>query len=57
MTNRGASKEAIALEKAAYFAEQELWSDFLQVMFAVENPSPALAKFHDQISEQLCEYP
>lgn len=37
-----ASSEAIALERAAYFAEQGLWTDVLMEAFSVNNPSADL---------------
>lgn len=39
-----ASPEAIALERAAYFAEQGLWTDVLMEAFSVNNPSTDLMK-------------
>jgi hypothetical protein len=34
--------EKMALEKANYFAEQELWSDALRELYSVPNPSAEL---------------
>jgi hypothetical protein len=39
---KGASVEKMALEKANYFAEQELWSDALRELYSVPNPSAEL---------------
>ena len=39
---QGASKETIALEKADYFAKQELWSDALRELYSVPKPSAEL---------------
>ncbi|MBD2741857.1 hypothetical protein [Coleofasciculus sp. FACHB-1120] len=39
---KGASEETIALEKANYFAERELWSDALQQLYSVPKPSAEL---------------
>jgi|GEM_PF-773399 hypothetical protein len=52
----GESAEVIALEKANYFIEKGLWSDALQVMFLVDNPSPALQQAIDRIkSHNFCQ--
>ncbi|GAB4203608.1 MAG: hypothetical protein Fur006_58080 [Coleofasciculaceae cyanobacterium] len=45
---KGASTEKIALEKANYFAEQELWSDALRELYSVPNPS---AELRDAIAQ------
>ena len=39
---KGASAEKIALEKANYFTEKELWSDALRELYSVPNPSAEL---------------
>lgn len=54
MANRGATVEAIAAEKAFYFAQQQLWSDAMQVAFSVQDPSQVLAEFQSQLAEQRC---
>lgn len=54
MANQGATAEDIAAEKAFYFAEQQLWSDALQVAFSVKDPSQALAEFQRELTERLC---
>lgn len=54
MANQGATAEAIAAEKAFYFAEQQLWSDAVQVAFSVNDPSQVLAEFQSQLPDQLC---
>lgn len=51
---QGESPEAIALERANYFAERDLWSDALQQVFSVKNPSADLTKTAQQISAYLC---
>ena len=48
-------EEAIALERAYYFAEQELWSDFWQELFTVEQPSDQLNEFIDQTLTAICQ--
>lgn len=40
----GATAEEIALQRANYFAERQLWADVLQEAFAVESPSAELAE-------------
>lgn len=42
--------EKIALEKANYFVQQELWSDALREIYSVPNPSPELTKMIQKIS-------
>ncbi|MBW4683408.1 MAG: DUF928 domain-containing protein [Microcoleus vaginatus WJT46-NPBG5] len=49
---QGASEETIALERANYFAKQELWADALQELYSVSNPSPALTTAIKQIQSQ-----
>ncbi len=46
---QGESAEKIALKKANYFIAKDLWSDALQVMFSVENPSAELQQAIDRI--------
>lgn len=47
--------EAIALAKANYFAQNQLWSDFLQQMYSVDTSTPELESLRTQISQKLCE--
>lgn len=50
------SPEKIALAKANYLIDQNLWSDALQEIFAVENPSSALEKTLQKIqSHNFCQ--
>lgn len=44
-----ASAERIALEKANYFAQKELWSDALLQLYSVSNPSAELTEMIRQI--------
>jgi Domain of Unknown Function (DUF928) len=46
-------KEAIVLEKADYFAEKNLWSDAIQVLYSVDQVS---ASFADQRSNYIQEF-
>jgi hypothetical protein len=52
---QGATPEEIASAKANYFIERNLWSDALQQAYAVENPSPELAKIRQEIRQNLCK--
>jgi hypothetical protein len=54
---QGASREEIALAKANYFAQRQLWSDVLQQAYSVQNPSAELAKFVQKLPTQLCNAP
>jgi hypothetical protein len=51
----GADSEAITLAKANYFAQNQLWSDFLQQMYSVNTFTPELESLRTQISQKLCE--
>jgi hypothetical protein len=57
----GATAEVIALQKAAYFTDRQLWSDALQQTLSVANPSAelseAIAHFLTQATIQLCAPP
>lgn len=46
----GATPEDIALQRAAYFAEQELWADLLQEAFFVENASTDLMMLRQMLT-------
>ena len=50
----GQSQEAIAIQKAQYFADQNLWSDALQSLYAIDQPSPKMAQSIQQIESTLC---
>lgn len=39
---KGDSAEKIALGKADYFAKKEMWTDVLEQLYSVQNPSPHL---------------
>jgi hypothetical protein len=52
---QGATPEEIASAKANYFIERNLWSDAFQQAYAVENPSPELAKIRQEIPQKLCK--
>ncbi|WP_242051547.1 DUF928 domain-containing protein [Nostoc sp. FACHB-280] len=52
---QGKDAEAIAIAKANYFAENQLWSDVLQQIYSIDKPSPELDKFRQELSENLCK--
>ncbi len=54
LTTVGATNEQITLAKANYFAQQDLWSDVIQELFTVENPSPTLSNNIQEIIKYLC---
>jgi hypothetical protein len=51
----GSTAEEIALERANYFAQRDLWSDALQEIYSVKNPSAALTSNAQEILTYLCE--
>jgi hypothetical protein len=56
LQTQGASIEAIALAKAKYFADSNLWSDALQQAYSVPNPSDGLKEMIKNI-DNLCDGP
>ncbi|MCX7592932.1 MAG: DUF928 domain-containing protein [Fischerella sp.] len=50
---KGAAEETIAQKKANFFADKQLWSDFMQQVYSVKNPSPELLKSTKDIPQQL----
>lgn len=55
LTISGATASEITLERANYFAQQDLWSDALQELFLQENSATALSNHAIEIVEYLCE--
>jgi hypothetical protein len=55
LASAGATAEEIALEKAHFFAEQDLWSDALQQLYALENPSPEVRSNAQEITAYVCQ--
>jgi hypothetical protein len=49
-----ATPEQIALQRAKYFAQKQLWSDALQEAYSVKNPSQELTKTLEDISKKIC---
>ncbi|WP_414529439.1 hypothetical protein [Nodularia chucula] len=54
LQSTGANTEVIALTKANYFAENNLWSDVLQQVYSVPEPSDELLAFREDILQKLC---
>ena len=54
MEGRQKSAEAIADEQATYLLNQNLWSDALQVLFAVKSPSSAFVQKRQEFVSGLC---
>jgi Domain of Unknown Function (DUF928) len=52
---KNANKQTIALERAKYFADKELWSDALQEAYSVSNPSAELSQILRDLPNQLCK--
>jgi hypothetical protein len=50
-----ATVEEIALQRANYFAQRDLWSDALQEIYSVKNPSADLTSNAQEILSYLCE--
>jgi Domain of Unknown Function (DUF928) len=54
-TMKGQSPEDIAAAKAELFAEKKYWSDALQVLYEVENPSTAFIEQRRSAIQQTCD--
>jgi hypothetical protein len=50
-----ATQEDIVLERAQYFAKQDLWSDAVQEIYEVTNPSPKIAKVAQDMGDRACQ--
>ena len=55
LKRQGASAEKIAMEKANYFAQKELWSDVIQQLYSISNPSAELKQTIKQIQDSSCK--
>lgn len=53
LKTKKATAEAIALQRANYFAQRQLWSDVLQEVFEVKNPSAALTRIKQELPAEL----
>ncbi|MBL1177176.1 hypothetical protein [Pantanalinema sp. GBBB05] len=47
--------EALALQRANYFAQQQLWSDVLQEVYSVKSPSKQLQQVAQAIEAKVCQ--
>ncbi|MGB8701855.1 MAG: hypothetical protein WCD18_20765 [Thermosynechococcaceae cyanobacterium] len=56
LSTETASREEIALNRAQYFAERQLWSDALQEVYTYpqQSPSAEFTEMAQQISKYLC---
>ncbi|MBD1835124.1 hypothetical protein H6F61_21120 [Cyanobacteria bacterium FACHB-472] len=52
--NPGVGAEEMALKRAEYFAQQELWSDVIQEMFSLPSPSTDWKAAQEKLRNQLC---
>ena len=50
-----ASAIVVALHQAEYFAGQGLWSDALQTLYAIDNPTESVKETLQNITDYLCE--
>lgn len=50
-----ATQEAIALQRADYFAQRRLWADVLQEVYSVRQPSKELQQVAEKISTDYCQ--
>jgi hypothetical protein len=57
LTLSNASSEVISLRKAQYFMQQNLRSDALQVLYAIDNPSALVTQAIERIESSLCRPP
>ncbi len=55
LQTKGADIKTITLKKVHYFAEKELWSDVMQQVYSVPNPSGELLQVIKNLPEKLCE--
>jgi hypothetical protein len=51
---KGASSEEIVRRRAQYFAQQHLWSDVLQEIYSVRNPSTELREMIQSVPTRVC---
>jgi len=54
LQSNGATDEAIAVAQANYFSQKNLWSDALQRLYSVENPSVEVVQAQQQLMAELC---
>ena len=51
----GATEEEIALKRANYFENRQLWGDVLQELYSVKNPSVKLQSIADKVKNGICK--
>lgn len=51
------TQEAISLERAGYFASENLWSSFWQELLSVQDPSPELKEILQATLTEVCPDP
>lgn len=51
----GAGAEEIALHQANVFAQHQLWSDAIQTVYSVKNPSVELQQTAQKIEQEICD--
>ena len=55
LVTNGVDVETLSQNRARYFIEKNLWSDVVQEIFSVENPSNELTELRQSTIEILCE--
>jgi len=55
LVSAGATAEEIALQRAHYFAQRDLWSDALQEIYSVQNPSAAFISHAQEVLTHFCK--
>jgi hypothetical protein len=54
LKTQAATDETIAFRRASYFAERQLWSDVLQEVMGVPQPSSQLTQLRQDLTDQIC---
>lgn len=54
LNKKGSNKQVMALEKAKYFVNKELWSDALQEAYSIPNPPAELSQLLRDFPNQMC---
>lgn len=55
LKNSGATEEEIALSRANYFAERNLWSDALGEIYSLNNPSLEFTRQAEKMVDDFCQ--
>jgi hypothetical protein len=56
LRNSGVKEEEIILAKANYFAERDLWSDAIQILFSLNNSTTNFSQEIQKMTEFICEF-